>query len=171
MKLNTDFFKDREHFESLADKIVFTGMIDEFYEYKFGELEYRSLRFEDEVLDEENHQGNAVVNYTEFEIPYTRIIEHKHFEGVDVPKTIVSYEYPTKYDINNKDSERYYPINDEKNNNLYEVYKQEAEKQKDKIRFCGRLGLYKYDSMDDAISNALKIVMEEINERNNSRNS
>ena len=157
VKLNTDFFKDREHFESLADKIVFTGMIDEFYEYKFGELEYRSLRFEDEVLDEENHQGNAVVNYTEFEIPYTRIIEHKHFEYGNQEKTVITREYPAIWE---KGKEPYYPINNEKNNSIYSKYKELAEKETN-IIFGGRLAEYKYYDMHNVIEQALECIEKE----------
>ena len=157
VKLNTDFFKDREHFESLADKIVFTGMIDEFYEYKFGELEYRSLRFEAEVLDEENHQGNAVVNYTEFEIPYTRIIEHKHFEYGNQEKTVITREYPAIWE---KGKEPYYPINNEKNNSIYSKYKELAEKETN-IIFGGRLAEYKYYDMHNVIEKALECIEKE----------
>ena len=157
VKLNTDFFKDREHFESLADKIVFTGMIDEFYEYKFGELEYRSLRFEDEVLDEENHQGNAVVNYTEFEIPYTRIIEHKHFEYGNQEKTVITREYPAIWE---KGKEPYYPINNEKNNSIYSKYKELAEKETN-IIFGGRLAEYKYYDMHNVIEKVLECIEKE----------
>ena len=157
VKLNTDFFKDRAHFESLADKIVFTGMIDEFYEYKFGELEYRSLRFEDEVLDEENHQGNAVVNYTEFEIPYTRIIEHKHFEYGNQEKTVITREYPAIWE---KGKEPYYPINNEKNNSIYSKYKELAEKETN-IIFGGRLAEYKYYDMHNVIEKALECIEKE----------
>ena len=125
VRLSTDFFADREHLSKLAEKIVFTGMIDEYYDYCYGELEYRSLRFETEMLDCENYQGNAVVNYTEYEIPYTRIIEHKHFEfgcqsGEPYPKTIITREYPATW---KKGDEPYYPMNDEKNNTLYARYK------------------------------------------------
>ena len=133
--LETDFFNDREKFESIAEKIVFTGMIDEFYNYKFGTLEYRSLNFEHEILDEENHQGNAVVNYTEYDIPYTRIIEHKHFEYGTQPKTVITKEYPAKW---NKGDEPYYPINNERNNIIYSKYKELADKETN-IIFGGRL--------------------------------
>ncbi|MGV2686943.1 UDP-galactopyranose mutase, partial [Clostridium perfringens] len=111
VKLNVDFFEEKEHFENIAEKIVFTGMIDEFYDYKFGELDYRSLRFESEILDEDNYQGNAVVNYTEYEVPYTRIIEHKHFEYGTQEKTVITKEYPANW---RKGDEPYYPINDDK---------------------------------------------------------
>ncbi len=151
IKLNTNFFDNREYFENIAEKIVFTGMIDEFYNYKFGRLEYRSLRFETEILDEENYQGNAVVNYTEREIPYTRIIEHKHFEFGKQKKTVITKEYPSEW---KEGEESYYPVNDEKNNKLYEKYKELAEKEESVI-FGGRLGEYKYYDMDKVIEKAL----------------
>ena len=160
VQLETDFFKEREKFESIADKIVFTGMIDEFYDYKFGTLEYRSLRFEHEILDEENHQGNAVVNYTEYEIPYTRIIEHKHFEYGTQPKTVITREYPAKW---NKGDEPYYPINNERNNNMYAKYKELADKESN-IIFGGRLAQYKYYDMHNVIEQALNAVKREFNE-------
>lgn len=158
VRLNTDFFEHREELESLADKIVFTGMIDAFYDYKFGTLEYRSLRFEHEVLNEENHQGNAVVNYTEYEVPYTRIIEHKHFEYGTQPKTVITREYPAKWE---KGDEPYYPINNEKNNNVYLKYKELADKETNVI-FGGRLSEYKYYDMHNVIEQALKCVKEEL---------
>lgn len=154
VKLNCDFFEYRDQLESMAEKIVFTGMIDQYYDYKFGTLEYRSLRFETEVLDIDNYQGNAVVNYNEFEIPYTRIIEHKHFEYGTQPKTVITKEYPTKWC---KGDEPYYPMNDEKNNQLYEKYKTLADKEK-KIIFGGRLGMYKYFDMHNIVSEALICV-------------
>ena len=157
VKLNTDFFDNREEFETMAKKIVFTGMIDEFYNYKFGTLEYRGLRFEHEVLNEENYQGNAVINYTEYEIPYTRIIEHKHFEYGTQPKTVITREYPSKW---SKGYEPYYPINDDKNNRLYSKYKELADKE-DKIIFGGRLGQYKYYDMHNIIEEALICVKDE----------
>lgn len=160
VELETDFFKDRERFENIADKIVFTGMIDEFYDYKFGTLEYRSLRFEHEILDEENHQGNAVVNYTEYEIPYTRIIEHKHFEYGTQPKTVITREYPVKW---NKGDEPYYPINNERNNNMYSKYKELADNEVNVI-FGGRLAQYKYYDMHNVIEQALNAVKKEFNE-------
>lgn len=160
VKLNTDFFKNREELENLADKIVFTGMIDEFYDYKFGTLEYRSLRFEHEVLNEENHQGNAVVNYTEYEIPYTRIIEHKHFEYGNQPKTVITREYPSKW---NKGDEPYYPINNERNNSMYDKYKELADKEI-KVIFGGRLAQYKYYDMHHVIEQALNTVRKEFKE-------
>lgn len=151
VKLNTNFFDNREYFENIAEKIVFTGMIDEFYNYKFGKLEYRSLRFETETLDEENYQGNAVVNYTEREIPYTRIIEHKHFEFGKQEKTVITKEYPSEW---KEGDEPYYSVNDERNTKLYEKYKELAEKEKNVI-FGGRLGEYKYYDMDKVIEKVL----------------
>ena len=159
IKLNYDFFENNEELENIAEKIVFTGPIDKFYNYKFGELEYRSLRFETETLDEQNYQGNAVVNYTEYEVPYTRIIEHKHFEfDATSPKTIITKEYPDSW---NKEKEPYYPINNERNNELYEKYAALAKQDKNVI-FGGRLGQYKYYDMDKVIAEALKCVKEEI---------
>lgn len=158
VKLNTDFFENREELESLAEKIVFTGMIDEFYDYKFGTLEYRSLKFEHEILNEENHQGNAVVNYTEYEVPYTRIIEHKHFEYGTQTKTVITREYPAKW---NKGDEPYYPINNEKNNEMYNKYKELADKEA-KVIFGGRLAEYKYYDMHNVIEQALKCVEKEL---------
>jgi len=157
VRLNTDFFKNREELENLANKIVFTGMIDEFYDYKFGTLEYRSLRFEHEILDEENHQGNAVVNYTEYKVPYTRIIEHKHFEFGTQLKTVITREYPAKW---NKGDEPYYPINNERNNNVYNMYKELADKETNVI-FGGRLAEYKYYDMHNIIEQALGCVEKE----------
>ena len=160
VRLETDFFKNRNEFEDISDKIVFTGMIDEFYNYKFGTLEYRSLKFEHEILDEENYQGNAVVNYTEYEIPYTRIIEHKHFEYGAQPKTVITREYPAKW---NKGDEPYYPINNERNNNMYAKYKELADKETNVI-FGGRLAQYKYYDMHHVIEQALNAVKKEFKE-------
>ena len=160
VRLETDFFNNREEFEEIADKIVFTGMIDEFYNYEFGTLEYRSLRFEHEILDEENHQGNAVVNYTEYEVPYTRIIEHKHFEYGTQPKTVITREYPAKW---SKGDEPYYPINNERNNNMYAKYKELADKETNVI-FGGRLAQYKYYDMHHVIEQALNTVNKELKE-------
>lgn len=158
VRLNTDFFENREYFENIADKIVFTGMIDKYYNYKYGELEYRSLRFETEILNEDNFQGNAVVNYTEFEVPYTRIIEHKHFEfDVESPKTVITKEYPDNW---TSEKEPYYPINDDKNNQLYKKYEKLA-KTDSKVIFGGRLGKYKYYDMDEVIEEALNLIKEE----------
>lgn len=159
VRLYTDFFENREELEKMADKIVFTGMIDEFYDYKFGTLEYRSLKFEHETLEEENFQGNAVINYTEYEIPYTRIIEHKHFEYGNQPKTVVTKEYPATW---NKGDEPYYPINDNLNNELYSKYKELADKEENVI-FGGRLAEYKYYDMHHVIERALNCVKEEFN--------
>lgn len=158
VKLNCDYFDNKEELDSIAEKIIFTGPIDKFYEYKFGELEYRSLRFDTEVLDMENYQGNAVVNYTEYEVPYTRIIEHKHFEYGTQPKTVITREYP---DVWNKEKEAYYPVNNEENNELYNKYKELAEKDKN-IIFGGRLGQYKYYDMHKVIEEALNCVREEV---------
>ena len=163
--LGEDFFADREKWESCAEKIVFTGMIDEYFGFRFGKLEYRSLRFETEVLDEENHQGNAVVNYTEYEVPYTRIIEHKHFELLcqgakagSVPKTVITREYPA---AKGESDEPYYPMNDEKNNALYARYKQLADAQPNVI-FGGRLGQYKYYDMHNVVAAALDAARAEL---------
>jgi len=158
IRLNTDFFKNRKQFENIAEKIVFTGMIDEFYDYKFGALEYRSLKFEHEILNEENYQGNAVVNYTEYEVPYTRIIEHKHFEYGTQPKTVITKEYPAKWD---KGDEPYYPVNNDKNNELYKKYKELADKETN-IIFGGRLAEYKYYDMHNVIEQALKCVNDQL---------
>lgn len=163
VRLNSDFFANRDEYEAIAKKIVFTGMIDEYFDYCFGELEYRSLRFVSEVINEENYQGNAVVNYTEYEVPYTRIIEHKHFEfgcqnGNYNPKTIITREYPTTW---KKGDEPYYPMNDEKNNEIYEKYKELAKKQ-DKVIFGGRLGMYKYFDMHQVIEEALNVAEKEL---------
>ena len=158
VKLNTDFFENRAEFENIAGKIVFTGPIDKFYNYKFGELEYRSLRFETEVQDTENYQGTAVVNYTEYEIPYTRIIEHKHFEYGTQEKTVITREYPDKW-VQGK--EPYYPINNDRNNEIYEKYKELAEKENNVI-FGGRLGEYKYYDMHKVIERALECAKKNI---------
>ena len=157
VKLNTNFFENRDELENIADKIVFTGMIDEFYDYKFGTLEYRSLKFEHEVLEEENYQGNAVVNYTEYEVPYTRIIEHKHFEYGTQPKTVITREYPATW---SKGDEPYYPINNDENNEIYTKYKELADRE-DKVIFGGRLAQYKYYDMHHVIEQALNCVKEE----------
>lgn len=158
VRVNTDFFGNRKEFEEIAEKIVFTGMIDQFYDYKFGTLEYRSLRFENEILNEENYQGNAVVNYTEYEVPYTRIIEHKHFEYGSQSKTVITKEYPANW---SRGDEPYYPINDEKNNTIYSQYKELADKER-KVIFGGRLAQYKYFDMHNVIEEALKCVKENL---------
>ncbi len=153
VRLNTNFFDNRKEFESIAKNIIYTGPIDEYFEYKYGPLEYRTVRFETEVLDEVNHQGNAVINYTEYEIPYTRIIEHKHFEfDTTSPKTVISKEYSTTWKLGN---EPYYPVNNDKNNELYLKYKKDADKLSN-VHFGGRLGQYKYDDMDKVILAALE---------------
>lgn len=158
VKLNIDFVENREELEALGDKVLFTGMIDQFYEYKLGVLEYRSLKFVHEILEEENYQGNAVVNYTDYEIPYTRIIEHKHFEYGNQQKTVITKEYPVKW---NKGDEPYYPINNERNNEIYNRYRELAQKES-KVIFGGRLGEYKYYDMHNVIENALKLVENEL---------
>lgn len=153
VRLSTDYLTHREELDALADKIIYTGMIDEYYDYRLGVLEYRSVRFETEELDMENYQGNAVVNYTEREIPYTRIIEHKHFEFGKQPTTIISREYSSEW---KKGDEPYYPVNNDKNNALYEQYRELADKE-DKVIFGGRLGGYKYYDMDKVIKAALEM--------------
>ena len=156
-KTNVDFFENRPYWEGVADKIVFTGKIDEFYDYQFGKLNYRTVRFETEVIDNPNYQGNAVVNYTEREIPYTRVIEHKHFEmfGQEVyetPKTVISKEFSTEW----KDGmEPYYPVNDEVNSLLYAKYKALADKE-DNVIFGGRLAEYKYYDMAPTVERAME---------------
>lgn len=151
-----DFFKLREEEPDLADKIIFTGQIDEYFGYKLGALEYRSVRFETEVLDCENYQGNAVVNYTDREVPYTRVIEHKHFEFGKQEKTVISREYSSEWSVG---MEPYYPVNDGKNNQLFREYKKLAEKEENVI-FGGRLGDYKYYDMDKVIAAALEQLEE-----------
>ena len=158
VRLNTDFFADREMFLGLADKCLYTGTIDGYFDYIYGKLGYRSLRFENEVLDEPNHQGVAVVNYTEREIPYTRIIEHKHFAFGTQPKTIITKEYPVDWE---EGMEPYYPINDEGNNALYARYVERAAKEPNVI-FGGRLGMYKYYDMDKCIEAALALCEKEL---------
>lgn len=154
MQLNSNFFDNRQYYENIAEKILFTGMIDEFYNYKFGNLEYRSLNFEMEILEEENYQGVAVMNFTDRETPYTRIIEHKHFEFGNQEKTVITKEYPKEWKLGD---EPYYPINDDKNNLLYEKYLELSKKDKN-IIFGGRLGTYKYYDMDKIVEEALSIV-------------
>lgn len=154
VRLNCDYFEYRDELKNIAEKVVFTGMIDQYYDYCYGELEYRSLRFETELLDMENYQGNAVVNYNEYEIPYTRIIEHKHFEYGTQPKTVITREYPSQW---KKGDEPYYPMNDDKNNALYRKYEKLAKQEKNVI-FGGRLGMYKYFDMHHVIEEALKCV-------------
>jgi len=162
LRLNTDYFSNRELCDSLAEKIVYTGPIDQFYNYEQGVLEYRSLKFETHVLDLENYQGNAVVNYTEKEIPYTRIIEHKHFEFGKQPKTVVSKEYPDTWSLG---KEAYYPINDDKNLTILKRYKDIADKET-KYIFGGRLAQYQYYDMHVVIEKALACVEKELNQKN-----
>ncbi len=158
VKLDTDFFADRAHWESMADRIVFTGKIDEFYGYRFGKLQYRTVRFETETLDEANHQGNAVVNYTSSDVPYTRIIEHKHFETFggavyDNPKTVISREYSTEW---REGMEPFYPVNDARNQAVYEQYRALAT-QEPRVIFGGRLAEYKYYDMAPIIAQVLNL--------------
>ena len=162
LRLNTDYFSNRELCDSLAEKIVYTGPIDQFYDYQQGVLEYRSLKFETHVLDLENYQGNAVVNYTEKEIPYTRIIEHKHFEFGKQLKTVVSKEYPDTWSLG---KEAYYPINDDKNLTILKRYKDIADKET-KYIFGGRLAQYQYYDMHVVIEQALACVEKELNQKN-----
>ncbi len=157
IKLNADFFEDREYYENVADKILYTGMIDEYYNFKLGHLEYRTVRFENEKLDTDNYQGNAVVNYTSKDVPYTRIIEHKHFEFGKQAFTIISKEYSVEW---NEGMEPYYPVNNQENNDLYEQYKSLADKENNVI-FGGRLGNYKYYDMDKVIEVALQLAKEQ----------
>lgn len=157
-KTGVDFFDNREYWESVADKIVFTGKIDEFYDYRFGKLEYRTVRFETETLDMANYQGNAVINYTEREVPYTRVIEHKHFEMFgqevyDVPKTVISREYSVEW---TEGMDPYYPVNDERNGELYKKYKSLADCES-KVLFGGRLAEYKYYDMAPVIESAINL--------------
>lgn len=158
VRLNTDYLEHREELDSLADKVIYTGMIDRFYDYKLGVLEYRSVRFETEKLETDNFQGNAVVNYTDREVPYTRIIEHKHFEFGKQPVTIISREYSSEW---TKGDEPYYPVNDDKNGALYAKY-EELAKQESKVIFGGRLGSYRYYDMDKVIGAALDMVREQL---------
>ncbi len=156
IRLNTDFLSDREKWMAMADTVLYTGMLDAYFSYCYGELEYRSLRFETEVLDEENHQGVAVVNYTDRKTPFTRIIEHKHFEYGTQPQTVITREYPADWE---KGMEPYYPVNDAKNGALYQKYAKLAEGES-KVLFGGRLGQYCYYDMDKVIAAALEMVKE-----------
>lgn len=158
VETNVDFFSNKEQYLKDFPKIVFTGMIDEFFDYKLGELEYRSLRFENETLDMENYQGNAVVNYTDAETPYTRIIEHKHFEFGNQAKTIITKEHSKTWE---KGDEPYYPVNNDRNNHLYKSYKKLADEQGNVI-FGGRLGHYRYYDMHQVIGAALQCVRNEL---------
>ncbi len=158
VRTGTDYFDFIRDNKNIARKTIFTGMIDEYYGYCYGPLQYRSVRFETEVLDCENYQGNAVVNYTDREVPYTRIIEHKHFEFGKQPKTVISKEYSSEW---KQGMEPYYPVNNEENNALYEKYRELADKESNVI-FGGRLGQYKYYDMDKVIAAALECVGKEL---------
>ena len=151
VRLNTDFFQDKAKYQSLASHIVYTGPLDEYFDYQLGELEWRSLKFETKVLDEKNHQGCAVVNYTGHDVEYTRVIEHKHFEFGTGPKTIITYEYPSAYQ---KGAEKYYTVNNDQNDQLADAYRELARKESNVI-FGGRLAEYQYYDMDDVIKKAL----------------
>ena len=157
VRLGVDYLADRETFDRLARKILFTGRIDEFFDYRYGPLEYRSLRFVHERLDVEDFQGNAVVNYTEREVPYTRIIEHKHFEFGKQPSTVITYEYPETF---GEGKNPYYPVNDERNMRLYARYEALADRRAD-VLFGGRLAQYKYADMDDIVAEALAMWNQE----------
>jgi len=158
VKLDTDFNKDKEHYSKLAKKVVYTGSLDAYFDYKLGQLEYRGLRFETDRLEEANHQGVAVMNYTERAVPYTRIIEHKHFEFGTQPVTYITKEYPADW---KPGDEAYYPVNDDKNQALYAKYAELA-KQESNVIFGGRLAEYKYYDMDDVIDSALKCAEKEL---------
>lgn len=158
VRLNTDYLKNKKELDKLADKIIYTGAIDAYFDYKLGALEYRSVRFETEVLDMPNFQGNAAVNYTDRETPWTRIIEHKWFEFGNQPKTVISREYSSEW---KQGDEPYYPVNDEKNGKLYAEYKKLADKEKNVI-FGGRLGEYKYYDMDQVVASALSFCDKEL---------
>ena len=164
VRLNTDYLEHKAELDALADKVVYTGPIDAYFGFKLGTLEYRSVRFENETLDIPNFQGNAAVNYTDRETPWTRIIEHKWFEfgkdedGNDLPKTIISREYSSEWKAGD---EPYYPVNDEKNGQLYAKYKELADKEH-KVIFGGRLGGYKYYDMDKVIAAALEMCEKEL---------
>lgn len=159
VRLNCDYLSNKKELDALANKVVYTGAIDAYFNFKFGALEYRSVRFETEVLDKPNFQGNAVVNYTDAETPWTRIIEHKFFEFGTQPKTVISREYSSEW---KPGDEPYYPVNDEKNGKLYEKYKRLAEEEKNVI-FGGRLGEYKYYDMDAVILSALNLCQKQLN--------
>lgn len=157
IKLSTDFYSDRQAFAAMGEKLVYTGMIDEYYGCRFGRLDYRSLKFESEILNEENYQGVAVVNYTDRETPFTRIIEHKHFEYGSQPKTVITREYPADWQ---EGTEPYYPVNDAKNQELYQKYAELAQNESGVI-FGGRLAEYKYYDMDKVIASALSAAKKE----------
>ena len=157
IELNSNYFANKEKYDSLAEKVVYTGMIDEYFDFKLGKLEYRTVRFENERLDLDNYQGNAVVNYTSKDVPYTRIIEHKHFEFGEQDFTIISKEYSVEWQSG---MEPYYPVNNDENNKLFSKYKDLADKEKNVI-FGGRLGNYKYYDMDKVIEAALEMAKEQ----------
>ena len=162
VRLNTDYLQQKEELDALADKVIFTGPIDAYYGYRLGTLEYRSVRFETELLDQPNFQGNAAVNYTDRETPWTRIIEHKWFqfgkddEGRELPKTVISREFSSEW---KPGDEPYYPVNDEKNGALYMQYRELADRE-EKVIFGGRLGEYKYYDMDAVIASALAMAQK-----------
>ena len=158
VRLETDYFDNKAEYDAMADKVVYTGPVDAYFDYRLGALQYRSVRFETEVLDTDNFQGNAVVNYTDSETPYTRIIEHKHFEFGTQEKTVISREYSAEW---KQGDEPYYPVNDDKNSALYAQYKALADKEENVI-FGGRLGEYKYYDMDKVIEVALEVAAEEL---------
>ncbi|MGR8829829.1 UDP-galactopyranose mutase [Leuconostoc citreum] len=158
---DTDFFDHKEELLAEFPRVLYTGMIDQFFDYKFGELEYRSLRFEHELIDSENYQGNAVINYTDAQTPYTRVMEWKHFDGLaDEGKTIITREYPQEW---NRSKEAYYPVNNYKNTQIYKQYAKEARQNHPEIIFGGRLGKYRYFDMDQVFNDALNTVREEFN--------
>lgn len=155
VRLNCDYFKNKEELDNIANKIIYTGPIDEYYNYSLGNLEYRSIRFETEILNTNNYQGNAVINYTDYDVPYTRIIEHKHFEfDITSPKTVISKEFSSTWKLGD---EPYYPVNNDRNNELYRKYK-ELSQHENKVFFGGRLGGYKYYDMDDTIMAAFEFL-------------
>ena len=158
VRLGEDYFSCRTEWDNVAERILFTGCIDEFFDFRFGRLEYRSLRFEHEHLDVEDFQGNAVVNYTGREVPYTRVIEHKHFEFGTQPTTVVTYEYPDTF---SPGKEPYYPVNDRRNTGILLRYQELAARQ-DKVLFGGRLGQYVYADMDDTVAAALALCRQEL---------
>ncbi|HIX16633.1 MAG TPA: UDP-galactopyranose mutase [Candidatus Hungatella pullicola] len=158
IETGSDYLEKKDYYDAMADKVIYTGMIDAYYGYCYGKLEYRSLRFETEVVDTDNYQGVAVVNYTDRETPYTRIIEHKHFEFGTQPKSVITREYPVTWE---EGMEPYYPVNDEKNQSLYRRYEELAAKE-DKIIFGGRLGEYKYYDMDKVIESAMNMAEKEL---------
>ena len=159
VQTDTDYFEFRKSNPDIADTTIFTGMIDEYFDYQLGALEYRSVRFETEVLDTDNYQGNAVVNYTEREVPYTRIIEHKHFEYGTQPVTVITYEYPDDFQPG---KEPYYPVNDKRNTEIYQKYKELAQ-QLPNVLFGGRLAQYAYADMDDTVNAALTLWRKQTN--------